>query len=91
MRVDFFIGLRYLTSRRSSLLSMFTLISICGVFVGVMALIVILAVLNGFHEDLKAKILGKLTFLPAQSFIGKLLNGSTLTSDHKAMATLYSA
>ena len=51
MRVDFFIGLRYLTSRRSSLLSMFTLISICGVFVGVMALIVILAVLNGFHED----------------------------------------
>ena len=71
MRVDFFIGLRYLTSRRSSLLSMFTLISICGVFVGVMALIVILAVLNGFHEDLKAKILGTMPHVSILTYNGE--------------------
>jgi len=71
MRVDFFIGMRYLTSRRSSLLSMFTLISICGVFVGVMALIVILAVLNGFHEDLKAKILGSMPHVSILTYTGE--------------------
>ena len=71
MRVDFFIGLRYLTSRRSSLLSMFTLISICGVFVGVMSLIVILAVLNGFHEDLKAKILGTMPHVNILTYNGE--------------------
>ncbi len=71
MRVDLFIGLRYLTSRRSSLLSLFTLISICGVFVGVMALIVILAVLNGFHEDLKAKILGTMPHVSILTYNGE--------------------
>ncbi|MBN2290632.1 MAG: lipoprotein-releasing ABC transporter permease subunit [Candidatus Glassbacteria bacterium] len=71
MRVDFFIALRYLTSRRSSLLSLFTLISICGVFVGVMALIVILAVLNGFHEDLKDKILGTMPHVTILTYNGE--------------------
>jgi lipoprotein-releasing system permease protein len=76
MRVDFFIGLRYLTSRRSSLLSIFTLISISGVFVGVMALIVILAVLNGFHEDLKTKILGTMPHVSILTYNGEPIEHS---------------
>ncbi|MEA2062670.1 MAG: ABC transporter permease [Gemmatimonadota bacterium] len=75
MRVEFFIGLRYLVSRRSSLLSMFTLISISGVFVGVMALIVILAVLNGFHDDLRDKILGTMPHVTIHTYNGEPIAG----------------
>jgi lipoprotein-releasing system permease protein len=54
-----FIALRYLRSRkREKGLSFQTAVSIGGVAVGVMALIVVLAVMSGFHEDLQRKILG---------------------------------
>ncbi|HET6515192.1 MAG TPA: lipoprotein-releasing ABC transporter permease subunit [Thermodesulfovibrionales bacterium] len=55
----FFIALRYLRSKkRQRGLSFQTAVSIGGVAVGVMALIVVLAVMSGFHEDLQKKILG---------------------------------
>lgn len=54
-----FIGLRYLRSkRRHKGISVNTVISIGGVAVGVMALLVVLSVMSGFHEDLQKKILG---------------------------------
>ena len=54
-----FIAMRYLRSRkRQSGLSFQTAISIGGVAVGVMALIIVLSVMSGFHEDLQRKILG---------------------------------
>ncbi|HXX56414.1 MAG TPA: lipoprotein-releasing ABC transporter permease subunit [Thermodesulfovibrionales bacterium] len=54
-----FIALRYLRSRKTRRgLSFQTAVSIGGVAVGVMALIVVLAVMSGFHEDLQKKILG---------------------------------
>lgn len=54
-----FIALRYLRSRkRHRVLSLNTAISLGGVAVGVMALLVVLSVMSGFHEDLQNKILG---------------------------------
>ncbi len=54
-----FIALRYLKSKRSHKgISFNTVISITGVAVGVMALLVVLSVMSGFHEDLQKKILG---------------------------------
>jgi lipoprotein-releasing system permease protein len=54
-----FIALRYLrTKRKHKGISVNTLISIGGVTVGVMALLVVLSVMSGFHEDLQRKILG---------------------------------
>jgi len=54
-----FIALRYLKSKkRHRGISVNTLISIGGVAVGVMALLVVLSVMSGFHEDLQRKILG---------------------------------
>jgi len=38
--------------------SIITFISIFGIFLGVAALIIVLAVMNGFEEDLRTKILG---------------------------------
>ena len=59
MRYELFVGLRYLKARRGQrILSLITWISIGGVAVGVMALMVVLAVMSGFERDLRAKILG---------------------------------
>ncbi len=59
MPYEMFIGLRYLKAKRkSAFISIITLISTAGVALGVMALIIVLAVMTGFEEDLKEKILG---------------------------------
>lgn len=59
MPFELFVGLRYLKAkRRSGFLSLITLISIGGVALGVMALLVVLAVMSGFENDLRSKILG---------------------------------
>lgn len=56
---EFFVGLRYLKAKkRQKSISLNTLISIGGVTVGVAALIATLAVMTGFKEDLRDKILG---------------------------------
>jgi lipoprotein-releasing system permease protein len=54
-----FIAIRYLKSKKKhKSISVNTLISTGGVAVGVMALLVVLSVMSGFHEDLQKKILG---------------------------------
>ncbi|NWF52025.1 MAG: lipoprotein-releasing ABC transporter permease subunit [Nitrospirae bacterium] len=59
MPYHLFIALRYLKSKkRHKGISFNTLISIGGVSLGVMALLVVLSVMSGFHEDLQNKILG---------------------------------
>jgi lipoprotein-releasing system permease protein len=44
--------------QKQAFVSLITILSIAGVMVGVMALIVVIAVMNGFDADLKARILG---------------------------------
>ena len=59
MAYELLIGLRYLRAKRkSTFISIITFISTAGVALGVMALIVVLAVMTGFEEDLTDKILG---------------------------------
>jgi len=59
MPFELMIGLRYLKAKRkSTFISIITFISTAGVTLGVMALIVVLAVMTGFERDLKEKILG---------------------------------
>jgi lipoprotein-releasing system permease protein len=59
MSFEFFIGGRYLRAKqKQAFLSLITYLSIAGVAVGVMALIVVIAVMAGFEADLKARILG---------------------------------
>jgi len=56
---EFFISLRYLRARRKQVfVSIITFISIAGIFLGVAALIIVIAVMNGFETDLRSKILG---------------------------------
>jgi lipoprotein-releasing system permease protein len=59
MQFELFIGGRYLKTRqKQTFISFITLLSISGVMVGVMALIIVLAVMAGFESDLKSRILG---------------------------------
>ncbi|NJD10448.1 MAG: ABC transporter permease, partial [Gemmatimonadetes bacterium] len=58
-RLDWFVARRYLASRRQGrFLSLITLIAVGGVAVGVMALMIVIAVMTGLSRDLQAKILG---------------------------------
>ena len=68
-----FIALRYLKSRkRHKGVSVNALISIGGVAVGVMALLVVLSVMSGFHEDLQRKILGVSAHVVVLDYRGKI-------------------
>ena len=59
MRFEIFVALRYLKAkRRQSVISVVTLISIIGVMAGVCALVVALAINNGFREELEKSLLG---------------------------------
>ncbi len=59
MPYELFIGLRYLRARKKPyFLSFISLISIGGVALGVMALIIVLAVMTGFESVIREKILG---------------------------------
>jgi ABC-type lipoprotein release transport system permease subunit len=56
---ELFLALRYLKgSRRTMGGSLTSVIAVAGVTVGVAALIATLAVMTGFREDIRAKILG---------------------------------
>jgi lipoprotein-releasing system permease protein len=59
MAFEWFIGSRYLRAKRKqTFISIISVISVAGVTVGVMALIVVIAVMTGFETDLREKILG---------------------------------
>jgi len=54
-----YIGLRYTRAkRRTQFISFITLTSVLGIALGVMALIVVLSVMNGFQAELRERILG---------------------------------
>jgi lipoprotein-releasing system permease protein len=59
MRFEFFVALRYLKAkRRQSVISVITVISVLGVTAGVCALVIALAINNGFREELETRLLG---------------------------------
>jgi lipoprotein-releasing system permease protein len=73
MSYELFIGLRYLKAKRKqTFVSLITLISIAGVMVGVTALIVVIAAMNGFKEDLRDKILGVTSHVVISRFDGNI-------------------
>lgn len=59
MSYETFIGFRYLKARkRTTFISVITLISIVGVTLGVATLSVVLSVMNGFQQELINKVIG---------------------------------
>ena len=71
MFLELFLSIRYLRAKRKqAFISVITVISVLGVMIGVMALVVVLSVMNGFRADLMSKILGVKSHLLVLSYEG---------------------
>jgi len=80
---ELFIGLRYLRAKQKhTFISLITLLSIAGVTVGVMALIVVIAVMSGFEADLTERILG------VESHLVVLKHGGQFKDDPQLRQTI---
>jgi lipoprotein-releasing system permease protein len=76
MRLPFEIsvGLRYIKAKRKqALISVISSFSVLGVMLGVMTLIIVLGVMNGFERDLKDKILGTVSHVVVMSHSSRVL------------------
>ncbi|MCM8792493.1 MAG: ABC transporter permease [Candidatus Omnitrophica bacterium] len=79
MWLEFFISRRYLfTKRKQKFISLISIISILGVAVGVMALIVVIAVMSGFDYDLRNKIVGNMAHITIRHQKGGVFDYSLL-------------
>ncbi len=75
MSYELFIGLRYLKAKRKqTFISANTFISVAGIFLGVAALIIVLAVMNGFEIELRDKILGINSHIVLMEYTGGMEN-----------------
>jgi lipoprotein-releasing system permease protein len=71
--LELYIGLRYTRAkRRNHFISFISLISMLGIALGVMALIVVLSVMNGFEKELRGRILGMVSHVTVTSFDNRL-------------------
>ncbi|MBM3245452.1 MAG: ABC transporter permease [Candidatus Omnitrophica bacterium] len=71
MKAHLFISLRYLFARRKEkFISLISVISIAGIAIGVMALIVVIAVMAGFDKDLRDKIVGNYSHITISAYRG---------------------
>lgn len=67
------IGLRYLRAkRRNGFISFISLASVLGIFIGVVALITTISVMNGFQEELRNRILGTVAHATIEGVNGSL-------------------
>jgi len=78
---ELFIGLRYTRAkRRNHFISFITLISVLGIALGVMALIVVLSVMNGFQKEIRARILGATPHLQISNDSGQITDWQPVLS-----------
>lgn len=73
MSFEYFISQRYLrVKQKEAFISLITLLSITGVAVGVMALIVVIAVISGAETDIRNRILGFQSHIVLMNFGGPI-------------------
>jgi lipoprotein-releasing system permease protein len=73
--IELYIGLRYTRAkRRNHFISFISVISILGIMLGVAALIVVLSVMNGFHKEVRERILGMASHATVSGVSGELID-----------------
>ena len=78
---EWFVAQRYLRRRAGKGLSAIAVIGIGGVFVGVAATLIVLSLMNGFHQELRDRILGVTPHLLVSKLFGdKLENPDSLAA-----------
>ncbi len=71
--LQLYIGLRYTQAKRKNhFISFISFISILGISLGIMALITVLSVMNGFESELRQRILGMASHATISGLHGKL-------------------
>ncbi|HIG79948.1 MAG TPA: lipoprotein-releasing system transmembrane subunit LolC, partial [Cycloclasticus sp.] len=79
--LEIFIGLRYTRAKqRSGFISFISMTSMLGIALGVMALITVLSVMNGFEAQLREKILGMASHVTIKESQNALHNWQQLGS-----------
>ena len=79
---ELFIGLRYTRAkRRNHFISFISLTSMVGIALGVAALIIVLSVMNGFQQELRARILGVASHLQITGVNNVLSDWQTLAAN----------
>jgi lipoprotein-releasing system permease protein len=75
MSFELFVARRYLTARRKqAFISVITSISVLGIAIGVAALVIAIALITGFQEDVQAKILGATSHIMISDISGQGLS-----------------
>ncbi len=70
MKYESFISYRYISASKDRFLSFLNIVSICGVAIGVAALIVVIGVMTGFGNNLREKIIGTTPHVMVEKEIG---------------------
>ncbi|MCD6570779.1 MAG: lipoprotein-releasing ABC transporter permease subunit [Deltaproteobacteria bacterium] len=82
MKFELFIARRYLKAKKSLKFISFTSgLAVFGIGIGVMALIVVLAVMNGFQDDIKTKILGTQSHIIVSHYMGGVADPDKVIAD----------
>lgn len=78
MNFELFVARRYLTAKRKqAFISVITFISTLGITIGVMALIIAIALITGFQDDVQDKILGSTAHLMVKHYLGEGMSDYT--------------
>ena len=84
-----YIGLRYTRAkRRNHFISFISLTSMLGIMLGVVALITVLSVMNGFHKEVRERILGMTSHAVVGAYDGELTDweeAMRLASEHPSV------
>lgn len=91
-RFEWMIAGRYLRARRSdSFISVIAGFSLVGIALGVMTLIIVMAVMNGFREELLSRIIGFNGHLIVQGYAGRLSDYDEITERVRALPSVVRA
>lgn len=72
---ELYLGLRYTKARRgNSFINFISAVSMLGITLGIIALIVVLSVMNGFHKEVRERILGMAAHATLAAVDGGLSN-----------------
>lgn len=86
---ELFIGLRYTRAkRRNHFISFISLISLLGITLGMTALITVMSVMNGFQQEVRARILGVASHVQVSHYNGVLSDWQQTAKEaiqHKAV------
>ncbi len=92
MGYELFVSLRYLRAKRKqTFISVISFISIAGVTLGVAALIVVLAVMTGFHDGVRKQILGNIPHVLIQHYGGGMAEPQSVIDVASATPNVLSA